>query len=270
MSSKLRICVHGAAGRMGRAVIAAVMESPGLELSAATEPAGSSLLGADAGELVHLPPLGVRIEADVAAALAKSDVVIDFTRPAGTMALLDALPGTGVGLITGTTGLTRTEQDRLVACAQHAAIVQAANFSIGVNLCIKLTEMAARIMDADADVEIIEAHHKHKVDAPSGTALRLGEAVAQATGRSLEQHAVRSRDGNIGPRPERAIGFATIRAGDIVGEHTVLFAAEGERVEITHRATSRLNFASGAVRAARWISAQNPGLYDMNAVLGFD
>jgi 4-hydroxy-tetrahydrodipicolinate reductase len=264
------VCVHGAAGRMGRAVIEAVHTSEGLCLSAATEPSGSSLLGADAGELSGLGTLGVRLTDDLEAALAVSDVVIDFTRPAGTVSLLKALEGTDVCLISGTTGLNAAEQNSLEKQALCSPVVQAANFSIGINVCIKLTEIAAKIMDDYADVEIIEAHHKHKVDAPSGTALRLGQAVAAVTGRSLEHDAVRCRDGHTGPRPERAIGFSTVRAGDIIGEHTVMFAAEGERLEITHKASSRMNFAAGAVRAAKWVSEQPAALYDMTDVLGLN
>ncbi|MGJ8670155.1 MAG: 4-hydroxy-tetrahydrodipicolinate reductase [Oceanococcus sp.] len=268
MSTTWRVCVHGAAGRMGRSVIQALSERDDLTLAAATEPSGSSLIGSDAGELAGLGHLGVVVTDDLSAALDCSDVVIDFTRPAGTMALVEALQGRTVALITGTTGLEESEQAKLVAHARQACVVQAANFSVGVNVCVKLTEMAARIMADSSDIEIIEAHHKHKVDAPSGTALRLGQAVCDATGKSLQTDAVKSRDGNIGPRPEGSIGFSTVRGGDIVGEHTVMFAAEGERVEITHKASSRMNFASGAVRAAAWLQQQPSALYDMTDVLG--
>ncbi len=268
MAADIGVCIHGAAGRMGRAVIAAVQAAPGLRVAAATEHAGSSLLGSDAGELAGVGTLGVRVEDDLARALSVSDVVIEFTRPAGLMALLDALQSAPVALVTGTTGLNVEEQARLESAASRAPLVQAANFSVGVNLCIRLTELAARVLDESADVEIIEAHHRHKVDAPSGTALRLGQAVAEATGRDLARDAVRARDGNVGPRPERAIGFATVRGGDIIGEHTVLFAGEGERVEITHKASSRMNFAGGAVRAARWLHGRQAGRYDMRDVLG--
>ena len=266
--SSLRVCVHGAAGRMGRSVIQALNEREGLQLTAATEPSGSSLLGSDAGELAGLGRLGITVTDDLSAALDDSDVVIDFTRPAGTLALVAALKGRPVALVTGTTGLEASEQAKLVAHAEQACVVQAANFSVGVNVCVKLTELASRIMAENSDIEIIEAHHKHKVDAPSGTALRLGQAVCDATGKSLDRDAVKSRDGNIGPRPEGTIGFSTVRGGDIVGEHTVMFAAEGERVEITHKASSRMNFAAGAVRAAAWLKEQPPGLYDMTDVLG--
>lgn len=268
MNQDLQVSVHGAAGRMGRAVIAAISASEGLRVVSAIEPSASAHLGRDAGELAGVGALGVAITDDVDAALADAQIVIDFSRPEGTMALVDALRDRERVLVTGTTGLSAAEQDRLHDLAGRVAVVQAANFSVGVNLCIRLSELAARVLDDDADVEIIEAHHRHKVDAPSGTALRLGQAVAEATGRSLEHDAVRARDGNIGPRPERAIGFATVRGGDIIGDHTVLFACEGERVEITHKASSRQNFAGGALRAARWAVAQPPGLYDMPDVLG--
>lgn len=268
MSDTIGVCVHGAGGRMGRAVIAAVSADPRLHLAAATEPAQSSLIGADAGEMAGVGRCGIAVTADLDAALQASALVIDFTRPEGTLTLLDALRAHPVPLITGTTGMDAEAQARLQSHAQTAVVVQAANFSIGVNVCVKLTELAAKIMDEHADVEIVEAHHRHKVDAPSGTALRLGQAVAESTGRTLQEHGVFSRDGNIGARPERAIGFATVRAGDIIGEHTVMFAAEGERVEISHKASSRMNFAQGAVRAALWSQTQAPGLYDMTDVLG--
>ncbi len=255
---------------MGRAVIAGIESTAGLHLSAAIEPASSSLLDADAGELAGIGTCGIPVTSDLAAALKRSQVVIDFTRPEGAMHLLAQLQHHPIALITGTTGLNAEQQASLDDYARHAPVVQAANFSIGVNVCIKLTEMAARILDEDADVEIIEAHHRHKVDAPSGTALRLGQAVADATGRSLAENAVRCRDGHTGPRPDRAIGFATVRAGDIVGEHTVLFAAEGERIEISHKASSRMNFAAGALRAARWTAGRRPGHYDMADVLGLN
>ncbi len=263
----IRVVVHGAGGRMGRAVIAALAGQPEFQLTAAIEPPGSGLLGADSGELAGIGRNGVAVSADLPGAVVAVDLVIDFSRPEGLMALLDALESMPVSLVTGTTGLDAGQARRLRAAAQSLAIVQAANFSIGVNLCLKLVELAAQVMGESADVEIIEAHHRDKVDAPSGTALRLGQAVAGALGKDLELHAVKARVGETGPRPAGAIGFATIRAGDIIGEHSVLFAAPGERVEITHKASSRGNFASGAVAAARWVRGREPGLYDMPDVL---
>ncbi len=270
MSNPVRVCVHGAGGRMGRTVIQALQNHSQLVLSAATDAHGSSLIGADSGEIAGVGRNGVAVVDQLDQALAISDVVIDFSRPEGTMRLIDALEQTTVALVTGTTGLAAEEQARLIKLAQSRPLVQAANFSVGVNVCVKLTEMAARIMRDEADIEIIEAHHKHKVDAPSGTALRLGQAACAALDLDLDAVAVKSRDGNIGPRPQGTIGFSTVRGGDIVGEHTVMFAAEGERVEITHKASSRMNFASGAVRAANWLTQQSAGLYDMTHVLGLE
>lgn len=266
MSEVINICVHGASGKMGQAIIQAAAASPDIQVVAATEGPQSPALGAALGPLAG-SAAEVTITSDLRAAVALADVVIDFTRPAGLLALVEALAECNAQLVSGTTGLSAAEQGHVAALAQQRGVVQAANFSIGVNLCVRLTELAARVLDAEADVEIIESHHRNKVDAPSGTALRLGQAVADASGRSLDEHAVKSREGNIGPRPERSIGFSTVRGGDIVGEHTVLFACEGERVEITHKATSRQNFARGALSAARWLRGQAPGLYDMVDVL---
>ena len=266
----LKICLNGAGGRMGRAVAAAAQARDDCRIVAALESPGSSLLGADLGELCGLGTSGVALADDPVAAIALADVVIDFSRAEGMDALLGALAGHPTALVTGTTGLNPGQLQQLKDLASTHAIIQAANFSIGVTLCLRLSELAARVLDQHADVEILEAHHRAKVDAPSGTALRLGEAVAAATGRTLAEHGVMSREGQIGPRPERAIGFATLRAGDIVGEHTVLFAAPGERVEITHRASSRQNFASGALTAAFWLHDRRPGWYSMNEVLGLD
>ena len=270
MSNPVRVGIHGAGGRMGRAVIQALQGHAQLVLGAATDARGSSLIGADSGEIAGVGRNGVLVSDTLDQALGKCDVMIDFSRPEGTMLLIEALAPTTVALVTGTTGLAADEQARLLNLAQSRPVVQAANFSVGVNVCVKLTEMAARIMQDQADIEIVEAHHKHKVDAPSGTALRLGQAACDALDWDLDAVAVKSRDGNIGPRPQGSIGFSTIRGGDIVGEHTVLFAAEGERVEITHKASSRMNFASGAVRAAKWLSTQQAGLYDMTHVLGLE
>lgn len=268
--STIKIALHGAGGRMGRAILAAMSASDDFELVGATESPNSSFLGQDSGVVAGLTPNNLLISDQLEASFAAADVVIDFTRPSGTLRALDALKKTPRKLVSGTTGLDPDQQQQLSEYARNTAVVQAANFSIGVNVAIRLTEMAARVLDDSADIEIIEAHHSGKVDAPSGTALRLGRAAAEATGRSLDQDAVYARVGQTGPRPPRAIGFATVRAGDIVGDHTVLLAGQGEQIEIRHRATSRANFATGALRAARWIHDVDAGLHDMPEVLGLD
>lgn len=263
-----RIAVVGAGGRMGRSLVQAVSESEGLRLGAATERAGSPLLGRDAGELAGIEPLGVALVEDLQSVLDQFDVLIDFTAPAATLAHLEICRRSGKRMIIGTTGFGEEEKRQLAEAAREIAVVFAPNMSVGVNLCFKLLEMAARVLGDDADVEIIEAHHRHKVDAPSGTALRMGEVIAETLGRDLKQCAVYGREGRTGPRDGATIGFETIRAGDVVGEHSVWFAMEGERIEIAHKATSRMNFARGAARAADWIASRQKGLYDMQDVLG--
>ncbi len=253
---------------MGRALVEAVRATEGAELVGATEASGSSLLGADAGQVAGVGRLGVEIVHGLAAVDRAFDVVIDFTTPEATMDHVAFCETAGKALVIGTTGLEETHRERIAAAARYIPIVQAPNMSVGVNLCFGLLEMAARVLGRDADIEIIEAHHRHKVDAPSGTALRMGEIVAGALGRDLQECAVYGRHGVTGPRDRETIGFETIRAGDIVGEHTVMFAADGERVEITHKASSRQTFARGAVRAALWLMGAEPGLYDMQDVLG--
>jgi len=262
-----RIAVVGAGGRMGKSLIQAVSEAEGLTLGAATERAGSPLLGRDAGEVAAVEPLGVSLVDDLAKVTGDFDVLIDFTAPAATLAHLAICRRAGKRMVIGTTGFSDAEKQQLAEAAGEIGIVFAPNMSVGVNLCFKLLELAARVLGDDADVEIIEAHHRHKVDAPSGTALRMGEVVADALGRNLAECAVYGREGRTGPRDTRTIGFETIRAGDVVGEHSVWFAMEGERVEIAHKATSRMNFARGAVRAAGWISGREQGLFDMQDVL---
>jgi 4-hydroxy-tetrahydrodipicolinate reductase len=210
----------------------------------------------------------VKIAADVAAALAAADAIVDFTRPEGTLAHLDACVAAGKRAVVGTTGFSAEEKARVVAAAKNIPIVMAPNFAVGVNVTFKLAEIAARILGDGYDVEIVEAHHRHKVDAPSGTALRLGEAVAAALGRDLAACAVYGREGITGERDAKTIAFHAIRGGDIVGEHTVIFAGEGERVEVTVRSGSRMTYAAGALRAAKWLQARGPGLYDMFDVLG--
>ncbi|HHX35852.1 MAG TPA: 4-hydroxy-tetrahydrodipicolinate reductase [Gammaproteobacteria bacterium] len=263
----LRIAVVGAAGRMGKTLIEAVRMVPALQLTAAIDRPESSLIGADAGELAGLGRIGVSLVGDLATVSDDFDVLIDFTHPSVTLENLAFCRKAGKGMVIGTTGFTEAEREQLVSAAQDIPIVFAANFSVGVNLCLKLLDTAARVLGDDADIEIIEAHHRHKVDAPSGTALRMGEVVAEALGRNLAEVAVYGREGQTGARKRETIGFATVRAGDVVGDHTVLFAADGERVEITHKASSRMTFAKGAVRSVQWLKDKPAGLYDMQDVL---
>jgi 4-hydroxy-tetrahydrodipicolinate reductase len=263
-----RIAITGAAGRMGRSLIEAVHNTEGLELTVALEHPDSTLLGTDAGELTGLGRLGVTLGADLSAVSDKFDVLIDFTRPEPTLANLAICRAAGRHMVIGTTGFSEAQKLEIAAAANDIGIVFAPNMSVGVNLCLKLLDMAARVLGDEVDIEVIEAHHRHKVDAPSGTALRMGEVVAAALGRDLASCAVYGREGNTGERDRRTIGFETIRAGDIVGDHTVLFAGTGERVEITHKASSRMTFANGAVRAAGWLMRHQAGLFDMQDVLG--
>jgi 4-hydroxy-tetrahydrodipicolinate reductase len=263
----MRIAIAGSAGRMGRTLIEAVQNAEDMQLAAALEQPGSPFLGKDAGELVGAP-CGIAITADFDAALASADCLIDFTRPAGTLAHLAACHKRGVSMVIGTTGL-EAEQKLLIQDASHSIpIVFAPNMGVGVNLVFKLLDVAARVLSQGYDIEVIEAHHRHKVDAPSGTALRMGEVVAEALGRNLGQCAIYGREGVTGERDPSTIGFATVRGGDIVGDHTVLFAGTGERVEITHKASSRMSFALGALRAARFLKDRKKGLFDMQDVLG--
>jgi 4-hydroxy-tetrahydrodipicolinate reductase len=266
MTTTIRVGIAGAAGRMGRALVELVRASDSLALGAALEHPSSPALGQDAGVLAGAGPAGVRISADLGAALEAFDVLIDFTTPEATAAHVAACRRGAKRMVIGTTGIR--DAAYINEAAREVAIVFAPNMSIGVNLCFKLIETAAEVLGDDADVEIIEAHHRHKVDAPSGTALRMGEIVARVLGRDLDGSAVYGRVGRIGARARRTIGFETIRAGDIVGDHTVMFAADGERIEITHRASSRQTFARGALRAAQWVASRGPGLFDMEDVLG--
>ncbi|PAU86259.1 4-hydroxy-tetrahydrodipicolinate reductase [Pseudomonas sp. WN033] len=262
-----RIAVIGAAGRMGKTLIEAVTQAEGAALTAAIERPQSTLVGADAGELAGVGRLGVMVAGSLEQVLDDFDVLIDFTHPTSTLVNLELCRAHGKAMVIGTTGFSEEEKQQIAEAARHIGVVFAPNFSVGVNLCLKLLDMAARVMGDDADIEVIEAHHRHKVDAPSGTALRMGEVVAQALGRDLHKVAVYGREGQTGARERETIGFATVRAGDVVGDHTVLFATEGERVEITHKASSRMTFAKGAVRSALWLEAQGAGLYDMQDVL---
>ncbi|WP_165665312.1 4-hydroxy-tetrahydrodipicolinate reductase [Metapseudomonas otitidis] len=263
-----RIAVMGAAGRMGKTLIEAVQQNPGAGLTAAIDRSDSTLVGADAGELAALGRIGVPLSGDLAKVVDEFDVLIDFTHPSVTLKNLEVCRQAGKAMVIGTTGFTAGDKALLAEAAKQIPIVFAANFSVGVNLCLKLLDTAARVLGDEVDIEITEAHHRHKVDAPSGTALRMGEVVAEALGRDLSKVAVYGREGQTGARERETIGFATVRAGDVVGDHTVLFAADGERVEITHKASSRMTFARGAVRAALWLDGQGAGLYDMQDVLG--
>lgn len=265
-----RIAVMGAAGRMGKILIEAVGQADGARLTAAVDRPDSSLIGADAGELAALGKVGVTLVGDLNVVLDRFDVLIDFTHPSVTLKNLEVCRQAGKAMVIGTTGFSPEEKQLLNEAARQIPIVFAANYSVGVNLCLKLLDTAARVLGDDVDIEIIEAHHRHKVDAPSGTALRMGEVVADALGRDLQKVAVYGREGQTGARERETIGFATVRAGDVVGDHTVLFAADGERVEITHKASSRMTFAKGAVRAALWLQSQPAGLYDMQDVLGLN
>ena len=255
----MRVAIAGAAGRMGQALIEALRGDPELQLAAALEVPGPAV-----GREIS----GVRIGADVSAALAASDLLIDFTRPEGTLAHVRACKAQKKGMVIGTTGFSAPQRKEIEDAAKAVPIVMAANFAVGVNALFKLAGDAARILGEAYDVEIIEAHHRQKVDAPSGTALQLGKAVASVLGRDLSKDAVHGRAGEPGARPAREIGFHAVRGGDIVGEHTVLFAGIGERLELTVRSQSRATYATGALRAARWLRGRKPGLYDMQDVLG--
>lgn len=265
----IRLAVTGAAGRMGRTLIQAIQEADGLTLGAAVERPGSSLVGADAGEAAGVGHLGVPVSDRLDAVSAAFDILIDFTVPAATLENVALCAASGKAMVIGTTGIDAQGLETIRRAAADVPILMAPNMSVGVNLTFKLIELAARVLGDQVDVEILEAHHRHKIDAPSGTALRMGEIVAQALGRELNDVAVYGRQGQTGARNRQTIGFATLRAGDIVGEHTVLYAGNGERIEITHRAESRMNFAQGALRAVRFLTGRSAGLYDMQDVLGF-
>ena len=267
----VRIAVAGAGGRMGQALIEATLSDPELALAAAFDVAGSPLAGRDAGERFGRAT-GVIVGSDADAAAATADVLIDFTRPEGTLAHLAACVRHRTGAVVGTTGLGDAHKAELADRAKSVPVVFAPNMSVGVNVLLALVENAARRLGAGYDIEVVEMHHRHKVDAPSGTALGLGEAAARGAGIALAQNAIYAREGTTGERKRGAIGFASLRGGDVVGEHTVIFAGAGERVELSHRAASRQNFASGALRAAHFVAAQRAqgraGLFDMQDVLG--
>jgi 4-hydroxy-tetrahydrodipicolinate reductase len=262
----LSVCVAGSTGRMGRTLIECIGQAEDIRLAAALEQRGNPHLGRDAGQALGTVS-GVVISDDVASALAKSRVLIDFTCPEGTLVHLEFCRKQKVNAVIGTTGFTAQQTESITAASREIAILLSPNMSAGVNLVLKLVDVAARVLGDGYDVEIIEAHHRQKVDAPSGTALRIGEVIAEALGRALSDCAVYGRHGQTGERHPGTIGFATVRGGDIVGDHTALFAGRGERIEITHRASSRMTFAQGALRAARFIAQKDSGLFDMRDVL---
>jgi 4-hydroxy-tetrahydrodipicolinate reductase len=264
--TRLRIAVAGASGRMGRTLIEAVLGADDCHLVGALDLAGAKVLGEDAGAHAGRRT-GVAVTADLDAGLHDAQVLIDFTRPEGTLAHLARCRALGVKAVIGTTGFSAAQKAEIAEHARHLAIVLAPNMSVGVNVMLKLLDQAARALSEGFDIEIIETHHRHKIDAPSGTALKMGEVLAAGLGRHLADCAVYARHGVTGEREPSAIGFSAVRGGDIVGDHTVLFAGAGERIEITHRATSRANYAQGSLRAARFLAARECGLFDMNDVL---
>jgi 4-hydroxy-tetrahydrodipicolinate reductase len=268
MSAALRIAVAGASGRMGHMLIESVLGADDLALAGALDLPGSPAIGQDAALFMGRSS-GVKVTADLAAGLADAQVLIDFTRPEGTLAHLAACTARGVALVIGTTGIDSDGKARIAEAAQRIGIVFAPNMSVGVNVMFRLLEQAARALAEGYDIEIVEAHHRHKVDAPSGTALKMGEVIAAAQGKRLADCAVYAREGHTGERRPGTIGFAALRGGDVVGDHTALFAGTGERIEITHRSTSRAGYAQGALRAARFLRDRPRGLYGMDHVLGW-
>jgi len=263
----VRVAVAGASGRMGRMLIEALMGTDDCQLAGALDVPGSPALGQDAAAFLGRTS-GVHIAADLRSGLANAQVLIDFTRPEGTLAHLAACRELGVKMVIGTTGLNEAQKAEIAAQSRHIAIVHSPNMSVGVNVMMKLLDAAARALAQGYDIEIIEAHHRHKVDAPSGTALAMGETIAAALGRDLKQCAVYGREGITGERDPTTIGFATVRGGDIIGDHTVLFAGTGERIEITHKSSGRNTYAQGSLRAVRFLASREHGLFDMNDVLG--
>lgn len=267
MNSQVRIAVAGASGRMGRMLVEASLKEEGVQLAAAFDRPDAPFVGRDAGELVG-SACGVVVGDDARAAIAAADCIIDFTRPEGTLAHLALARELGKAIVIGTTGFSPEEKAAIAQAAEEIPVVFAPNMAVGVNAVFKLLEVAARILNDGYDVEVIEAHHRFKVDAPSGTALRMGEVVARELGRDLAECAIYGREGVTGERKNETIGFSTIRGGDVVGDHTVLFAGIGERIEITHKSGSRMPYATGAVRAARFLAGRKQGLFDMQDVLG--
>jgi 4-hydroxy-tetrahydrodipicolinate reductase len=266
--SDMRLIVAGAGGRMGRTLVKAIAETPGLSLAGALESAGSPLLGQDSGTLAGLGANGIALIADAGTLMAKADGIIDFTVPQATVALAALAAQAGIVHIIGTTGLAAADETKIKEAAQRAMIVKSGNMSLGVNLLAALAKRVAATLDQDFDIEILEMHHNKKVDAPSGTALLLGRAAAAGRGVDLDKHSVRARDGHTGARKPGDIGFATLRGGSVVGEHSVIFAGPAERIELAHKAEDRMIFARGALKAALWARGQKPGLYSMADVLG--
>ena len=264
----MRVAISGAAGRMGRTLIAACAERPDFECAGALERSGHEALGSDAGILAGVGSIGVPVTDEFERFAEQVDGVIDFSLPAGSAAVAERCRAAGRQLVIGTTGFSAEERARVEACAADIPLLIAPNMSVGVNVCFRLIDIASRALGAESDIEVVEAHHRNKVDAPSGTAVRMGEIAAAALGRDLAECAVYGREGHTGVRARETIGFETIRGGDMVGEHTVMFIGAGERIEITHRSSSRLNFAHGALRASRWLRGRTPGLYDVQDVLG--
>ncbi len=266
--SEMRLAVMGAAGRMGRTLLRAVHDSPQCRLAGGTEAPGSASIGKDLGELAGVGALGVHVTDDPLELFTRCEGILDFTSPTATCEYVGLAAQGRIVHVIGTTGFSEADEQAIANAARHATVVKAGNMSLGVNLLTALSEKVAAALDADYDIEIVEMHHRHKVDAPSGTALMLGEAAATGRQVSLSEHAVKAREGHTGPRQSGDIGFAVLRGGDVVGEHTVIFAGQGERVELTHRATDRQIFARGAVKAALWARGKPPGIYSMRDVLG--
>jgi 4-hydroxy-tetrahydrodipicolinate reductase len=266
--SEMRLIVAGAGGRMGRTLVKAISDMPELRVTGALEQRGSPLIGQDAGVLAGLPPSGLTLTDDVKALAAEADGIIDFTVPASTLALLDVAAEAGLVHVIGTTGIDAAGEAAICKAATRARIVKSGNMSLGVNLLAALVKRAAAMLDEDFDIEVLEMHHNRKIDAPSGTALLLGRAAADGRGIDLDQRSVRSRDGHTGARESGDIGFATLRGGTVVGEHSVIFAGPAERIEFVHKAEDRMLFARGALKAALWARGQKPGLYSMADVLG--
>ncbi len=266
--SDMKLAIMGASGRMGRELIRAVHEAEGCVVAGGTEAEGSDAVGSDLGELAGVGTLGVAVTDNPLELFASIDGILDFTAPAATISFVELAAQARIVHVMGTTGFTHDDEQKIEAAARHATIIKAGNMSLGVNLLTALTRKVAKALDEDFDIEVLEMHHRHKVDAPSGTALMLGQAAAEGRGIDLDMHSVRSRDGQTGARKSGDIGFATLRGGSVVGEHTVIFATEGERVELTHKAADRGIFARGGVKAAQWGKGKSPGLYSMIDVLG--
>ncbi len=264
----MKVGIAGCAGRMGRANLREVLETPGMELAGGVERSGHEAVGRDLGELAGGDPIGLRVEEDFAALAGRSAVIIEFSSPEATIEHARLCAAKGCAHVIGTTGLTPAQEEELADLARRIPVLRAPNMSLGVNLLLALVERVARALDAGFDIEVLEMHHRHKVDAPSGTALALGRAAARGRGIAFEEWRIETRWGQTGARPEGGIGFAVLRGGDVVGDHTVVFAGAGERIELTHRAGDRRIYARGAVRAARWLAGRPPGLYGMAEVLG--